>query len=97
MRCAMAALALASVVLMAAQAPPQSAKSDSAGEGFVMEQITFDITFAEDGTARQEQSARIRIQSDGGVKQFGVLSFSYSSDIERIESIQIQVPSRTGG
>jgi len=60
-------------------------------ESFVIEQLTCEVAFADDGTGQREESARIRIQSEGGIQQFGVLTFPYSNDIERIETIQIQV------
>lgn len=77
----------------APSAPSKSAKDqrDHSGEDLVIEQLTSNLTFSDDGTGQQEQTARIRIQSDAGVKQFGVLTFSYRNDIERFETLEVQV------
>jgi len=66
--------------------PPDHSSQDS-----VYEQFTMNVAFNEDGTYRQENFARIRIQSDGAVQQFGVLPFSYESANDRLESIQVRV------
>jgi Domain of Unknown Function with PDB structure (DUF3857)/Tetratricopeptide repeat len=58
---------------------PQPAKSDYSQEAFVIEQATFTYKFANDGTSTEEQFARVHVQSDAGVQQYGILTFSYAS------------------
>ena len=50
-----------------------------------------DIAFNQDGTYREETVARIRIQSDAAVQQFGVIPFPYESGSSRVESIEVRV------
>ena len=78
--------------------PPQptaaatdAGSADHSREDAVFEQYTMDVTFDGDGTYRQESSARVRIQSDGAVQQFGVIPFPYESANERVESIEVRV------
>ena len=75
--------------------PANVAKSaeptDHSGQDMVFEQFTMDVAFNRDGTYRQENFARIHIQSDGAVQHFGVLPFSYESANDRIESIEVRV------
>lgn len=66
-------------------------KRDHSGENLVIEQLTSNLTFSADGTGEQEQTVRVRVQSEGAVKQFGVLSFSYREDLERFDAIEVQV------
>ena len=49
------------------------------------------MSFSSDGTLEQDQSGRIRIQSEAAIKQFGVLTFSYVADLEHYERIDVQV------
>src|ERR1700678_1873235 len=60
------------------------ASPDYSGESFVIEDLSTDVTFLEDGTEQQELAARVRIQSQAGVQQFGVLNFPYKSENERL-------------
>ena len=69
---------------------------DSSAESAIVEQIATDVTFSADGTGERQRSARIRIESDAGVQQFGVLTFPYSSAFERLEILQIQVKKPDG-
>ena len=53
------------------QAEPK--KPDYAQEGFVIEQLRSSYRFENDGTGRRESVARIRVQSESGVQQWGQL------------------------
>jgi len=57
-------------------------KKDAAGhdfskEGAVIERMTTKVVFQSDGTYMYEQHVRVRVQSDSGVRQYGVLPFPY--------------------
>jgi tetratricopeptide (TPR) repeat protein/transglutaminase-like putative cysteine protease len=73
---------------------PQLAKSDYSQEAVVFEQDSFAYTFANDGTFTEEHSARIRVQSDAGLQQYGILAFSYASGTGdfSIEYIRVHKP-----
>jgi TonB family protein len=66
-------------------------KSDFSKESVVIEQSMLKIVFHNDGTYTQEQHVRARIQSDAGVRQYGVLPFSYISSIGNVEVEDVRV------
>ncbi len=69
---------------------------DHSGENFVVEDVSTDVTFSDDGTGQQELASRARILSQAGVQQFGVLSFPYNSSNERLNIIYIRVTKPNG-
>jgi hypothetical protein len=67
-----------SPLLTVAQVKNQTpAKRDYSKEAFVLEQSSDKFKFQNDGTSTREINIRVRVQSDAGVQQFGVLKFSY--------------------
>ena len=84
---------------LAQSAPKTSAPAksiDYADESFVIEQLNDDVVFAQDGTGQHDQLARIRILSEAGVQRFGVLSFSYRNERERLDVVQVRVTKPDG-
>ena len=71
---------------------PGTAKADYSQEAFVVEQFSCKERFENDGNSSQEIAARVRIQSEAGVQQYGVLSFSYASGTGtfEIESLRVR-------
>jgi tetratricopeptide (TPR) repeat protein len=69
---------------------PDSAR-DYAPESFVVEQMHSRYRFEADGTGRKEVIARIRVQSEAGVQQWGQLLFGYNSANERVEIPYVRV------
>src|SRR5690242_12614744 len=59
--------------------------SDYSQESFVVEQIRTTYRFEKDGTGRKEIYARLRIQSEAGVSQWGQVVVGYNSANERVE------------
>ncbi|HXW89531.1 MAG TPA: DUF3857 domain-containing protein [Terriglobales bacterium] len=74
-------LAPASVLFV--QAPSsnkaEEAKNAYPQEALVIEQFSRKQRFENDGSASQEDTARVRIQSDAGLQRYGLLTFSYPS------------------
>ncbi len=69
-----------------------SAKAhDYAQEAFVIEQLHTRYRFEADGTGRKEVVARIRVQSEAGVQQWGQLQEGYNSANERVEIPYVRV------
>jgi tetratricopeptide (TPR) repeat protein len=70
-------------------------KADFAKEAAVIQQSSWKIVFHNDGTYTQEQHVRARIQTEAGVRQYGVLPFSYVSSIGtvQIEDVRVTKPS----
>ena len=67
------------------------AKDDYSQEAFVIEQFSRKHKFEKDGTSLREDTARIRIQSEAGVQQYSVLTFSYASGIGTFEVKYVRV------
>jgi tetratricopeptide (TPR) repeat protein len=86
-----------------AAAPEQSADSTKAGKGhdysqesFVVEQMHSRYRFEADGTGSKEIVARIRVQSEAGVQQWGQLQVGYNSANERVEIPYVRVLKQDG-
>jgi Flp pilus assembly protein TadD len=69
---------------------------DYSQESFVVEQMHSTYRFAADGTGRKEVIARIRVQSEAGVQQWGQLQFGYNSANERVEIPYVRVVKQDG-
>ncbi|MGA9390205.1 MAG: DUF3857 domain-containing protein [Candidatus Sulfotelmatobacter sp.] len=72
-------------------ARPQESKHDYSQEAFVIEKYRSIYRFENDGTGRKETIARIRVQSEAGVQQWGQLQFGYNSANERVEMSYVRV------
>ena len=62
---------VAEILVAKAQVPEKirNPKSDESNEASVVEQYTHRVKFENDGTSTQEESARVRIQSEAGVQR----------------------------
>jgi tetratricopeptide (TPR) repeat protein/transglutaminase-like putative cysteine protease len=67
-----------------------------AQESFVVEQMHTHYRFESDGTGRRETTARIRVQSEAGVQQWGQLLEGYNSANERLEIPYVRVLKQDG-
>ena len=70
---------------------PEELKHDYAQEGFVVEKYRSRYRFESDGTGRKETFARIRVQSEAGVQQWGQIQVGYNSANERLEIAYVRV------
>src|SRR5438309_7576610 len=64
---------------------------DYSQESFVIEQRHSHYRFESDGTGRKETTARIKVQSEAGVQQWGQLLEGYNSANERVEIPYVRV------
>src|SRR6202051_65208 len=71
-------------------------KHDYSQEGFVVEQYHSRYRFETDGTGRKETVARIRVQSEAGVQQWGQIQIGYNSANERVEIAYVRVVKADG-
>jgi len=72
--------------------PPVPAKPpDHSEESYVVEKLKTSYRFENDGTGRREIYARIRVQSEAGVEQWGQLVWGYNSANEKIEVPYVRV------
>jgi tetratricopeptide (TPR) repeat protein/transglutaminase-like putative cysteine protease len=51
-------------------------------EGLLYEQIVTHYVFSNDGSSTRETTARVRVQSDAGLKETGLLIFRYQRDLD---------------
>jgi tetratricopeptide (TPR) repeat protein len=79
-----------------APAPKTENKRDYTQESFVIEQMHSRYRFEADGTGRKETTARIRVQSEAGVQQWGQLLEGYNSANERVEIPYVRVLKEDG-
>jgi ethanolamine ammonia-lyase small subunit len=77
--------------LAQSSAKKDSPKQDFSKEGAVIEQTVTRVFFESDGTSTREQRTRVRVQSDAGTQQCGVLHFPYEASVERIEILDVRV------
>jgi tetratricopeptide (TPR) repeat protein len=76
---------------LSTSAQVQPALPDYSQEAFVIETAQTTYRFENDGTGRRETSARIRIQSDAGVQQWGQLVFGFNASTERLDIQYVRV------
>jgi len=76
--------------------PTTTKTPDYSQESFVIEQMHSTYRFEADGTGRKETIARIRIQSEAGVQQWGQLQEGYNSANERVEIPYVRVLKEDG-
>jgi tetratricopeptide (TPR) repeat protein len=76
-------------------APPSETSTgktpDYTQEGYVIEKWHTTWSFENDGTGKREQYARIKVQSEAGVQQWGQVVFGYNSANERVEIPYVRV------
>ena len=73
-----------------------SKSPDYTQESFVIEQMHSHYRFEADGTGRKETTARIRVQSEAGVQQWGQIQEGYNSANERVEIPYVRVLKEDG-
>jgi TonB family protein len=77
-------------------AKKDAADHDFSKEGVVIEQMTTRVGFQSDGTYTYDQHARVRVQSDAGVRQYGILPFPYQASVGRVEVQDVRVIKANG-
>ena len=82
-----------------AQAPSSAAaatKPDFSKEGVIVEQLTTQATFENDGTGTRTFRVRARVQSDAGVQKLGLLTFAYQASVETLDITYVRVRKADG-
>jgi tetratricopeptide (TPR) repeat protein len=70
---------------------PADKSPDYSQESYVLEKLRSTYRFESDGTGRRELYARVKVQSEAGVEQWGQLVFGYNSANERVEIPYVRV------
>ncbi len=81
---------IATALCFAADSP------DYSKEPTVIENMTTKVKFSADGTSEAQQKLAIRLKSESAVRQFGVLSFSYSSESDQVVIEYVRVRKSDG-
>jgi len=76
--------------------PPAPAKDDSSHEAAVIEEMSTKIAFENDGNSTREQISRVRVRTDAGVQQWGLLSFPFQSATQTVEIDYVRVHKADG-
>jgi tetratricopeptide (TPR) repeat protein/transglutaminase-like putative cysteine protease len=71
-------------------------KRDYSQESYVVEQVITKYRFENDGTGRKEVTARVHVQSEAGVEQWGQVVVGYNSANERVEIPYVRVRKQDG-
>jgi len=90
------AFAVAQKPSTATQATEKAANKDYSDEGYVVEQLRNTYHFETDGTGKHELYAKIRVQSEAGVQQWGQVVVGYNSANEKIEIPYLRVLKKDG-
>src|SRR5277367_453172 len=89
-------LAVLQTVWAQTSPPHAPAKDDYSQEAAVIEKMTTKIAFDNDGNFTREQTSRIRVQNDTGVKEWGLLSFPFQSATQTVEIDYVRVHKADG-
>ena len=86
--------ALAICLIAAALSP--AAEPDYSKEAAVIKNLATSVSFSTDGAREWRQTLAVRVQSEAAVRQFGVLSFSYSSESQQVSIEYVRVRKSDG-
>jgi tetratricopeptide (TPR) repeat protein len=67
------------------------AKNDYSQEAAIIEETSTKIAFDNDGKLTHEQTSRVRVQTDAGVQQWGLLIFPFQSATQTVEIDYVRV------
>ncbi len=97
--CLSALVAAMYVAVVAAQkaTPKPAAKPDYSQEAYVIEQMSTRVEFDNDGKRTRQQVTRVKINTDSGVQQWGLLSLPYQSATETVivDYVRVRKPDQT--
>jgi hypothetical protein len=81
----------------AQSSPPHGpAKDDYSQEAAVIEELSTKVAFDNDGNLTREQTSRVRVQTDAGVQQWGLLKFPFQSATQTVEIDYVRVRKADG-
>ena len=87
--CVLLAAAVSSSAFALSEQPTSAvavAKTDYSQEAAVVEEMSTKVVFENSGNFTREQVSRVRILTDAGVKDWGLLSFPYQSASQKVEA-----------
>jgi hypothetical protein len=69
---------------------------DNSKEPYILQSVHTALSFENDGTLTRELTGRVRLQSEAGVQQFGLLKFGYTIAGEEIKISYVRVRKTAG-
>lgn len=87
----------ASLAGRAQTSAPYAAKIDYFQEASVIEEMSTKVAFDNEGNLTREQTSRVRVQTDAGVQQWGLLNFPFQSATQtvNIDYVRVRKPDGT--
>jgi|HubBroStandDraft_1064217.scaffolds.fasta_scaffold05515_3 tetratricopeptide (TPR) repeat protein/transglutaminase-like putative cysteine protease len=76
--------------------PHAPAKADYSQEAAVLEEMSTKIAFDNDSNFTRDQISRVRVQTDAGVQQWGLLKFPFQSATQTVEIDYVRVRKADG-
>jgi hypothetical protein len=76
--------------------PHDASENDYPQEAAVIEDMSTKLVFENDGNSTREQTSRVRVQTDAGVQQWGLLSFPFQSATQVVEIDYVRVRKADG-
>ncbi|HET9696926.1 MAG TPA: DUF3857 domain-containing protein [Terriglobales bacterium] len=76
--------------------PPTTKSADYSEEPYIIKDFNYLARFEKDGTGTREFNAKILVQSDAGVQQWGQLVFGYNSGNEKLDIGYVRVRKADG-
>lgn len=80
--------------MIGAQTPPAAtpgAKADYSKEAAVVEEMFSRFSYENDGKSTREQTSRVRVQTDAGIQEWGLLSFPFQAATQTVEIEYVRV------
>src|SRR5579864_1303600 len=71
--------------------PHDPSNRDYSKEAAVIEEMSTKIAFENDGNSTRDQSSRVRVQTDAGVQQWGLLNFPFQSATQTVEIDYVRI------
>jgi Domain of Unknown Function with PDB structure (DUF3857) len=82
---------LSSLSLSQHPATTSTTQSDYSQEAAVVEDMTTKLVFQDSGSFTRQQTSKVRILNDSGVKDWGLLSLPYQSATQTVEADYVRV------
>jgi tetratricopeptide (TPR) repeat protein/transglutaminase-like putative cysteine protease len=83
-------------ICLIAAALSSAAEPDYSKEPAIIQNLATNVSFSMDGAREWRQTLAVRVQSEAAVRQFGVLSFSYSAENQQISIESVRVKKADG-
>ena len=84
-------LGLFSAIHAQSPVPSAAAKPDYSQQASVVELMSTRVSFDKEGSRTREQSTRVKVNTDAGVKAWGLLNLPYQSATETVEVVYVRV------